>query len=198
MRSAIKSQQREVIRLLLQDKRLNLSVANSDDKTPFGVALATRDEDTARAILDCHAGAAEECNSRGMTFLHSAVVASDVESVQFLLSVGANVNTPVRDPSQRTALALAVTAGNARIVDLLLRARANHSIPEPSSKLTPLHVAANLGLLEIVELLVKAGVPRDAARRRVTTCRLRRECWRRSGRDQPARGDQGRPRSGGG
>lgn len=154
---SISAKHAEVTQALLQDKQINLSLVNNEDRTVFGVALANKDEDIAKAILEHHKGAAEETNSRGMTFLHTAVSAGDVDSVHFLLQVGVNVNTPVRDPSQRTALSLAVTNGHVQIVDMLLRARANYAIPEPSSKWTPLHLAAALGHVEIVDCLVKAG-----------------------------------------
>ena len=157
------SKQRECIQLLLQEKSINLSLADKEDRTCFGVALLNKDQETAKAILKCYKNAAEETNSRGMTFLHTAVSGNDVETVKFLLSVGVNLNTPVSDPSQRTALALAVTNGSTVIVELLLKARADFSVTDPLSRWTPLHVAASTGHVEIVELLIKAGADVNAA-----------------------------------
>ena len=72
--------------------------------------------------------------------------------------MGVNINSPVRDPSQRTALALAVVANNLRIAEMLLKGGADHAIRDPSNKSTTLHIAATLGHAELVDLLTKAGL----------------------------------------
>lgn len=58
----------------------------------------------------------------------------------------------------KTALHLAVSGGHTRVVELLLRLKAD---PEAVSKdFTSLHIAAKLGLLEITKLLIKASEKR--------------------------------------
>lgn len=55
-------------------------------------------------------------DNKGRNFLHIAVQNSDIESVLFLISVQANVNSRVQDASKLTPLHLAVQAGSEIIV----------------------------------------------------------------------------------
>lgn len=50
-------------------------------------------------------------DSKGRNFLHLAVLAEDVESVIFLLSVKAEVNSKIQDATLLTPLHLAIRAG---------------------------------------------------------------------------------------
>lgn len=63
-------------------------------------------------------------DNKGRNFLHVAVQNSDIESVLFLISVQANVNSRVQDASKLTPLHLAVQAGSEIIVRNLV------SVPE--------------------------------------------------------------------
>lgn len=55
-------------------------------------------------------------DNKGRNFLHVAVQNSDIESVLFLISVQANVNSRVQDAAKLTPLHLAVQAGSEIIV----------------------------------------------------------------------------------
>lgn len=57
-----------------------------------------------------------QVDNKGRNFLHVAVQNSDIESVLFLISVHANVNSRVQDASKLTPLHLAVQAGSEIIV----------------------------------------------------------------------------------
>lgn len=57
-----------------------------------------------------------QVDNKGRNFLHVAVQASDIESVLFLISVQANVNSRVQDAAKLTPLHLAVQAGSEIIV----------------------------------------------------------------------------------
>ena len=92
-----------------------------------------------------------------MTYLHLAINADDLESVQFLIQVGANVNTQVADATKRTPLALAVTRGSVPITSALLGAGADARVTDVNNRWSVLHVAASLGFVNIVELLLRAG-----------------------------------------
>lgn len=63
-------------------------------------------------------------DNKGRNFLHVAVQSSDIESVLFLISVQANVNSRVQDASKLTPLHLAVQAGSEIIVRNLVSATA--------------------------------------------------------------------------
>lgn len=58
----------------------------------------------------------KKVDNKGRNFLHSAVQNSDIESVLFLISVQANVNSRVQDSAKLTPLHLAVQAGSEIIV----------------------------------------------------------------------------------
>ena len=55
-------------------------------------------------------------DNRGRNFLHTAIQQSDIESVLFLISVRANVNSRVQDSQQLAPLHLAVNVGSEIIV----------------------------------------------------------------------------------
>lgn len=63
-----------------------------------------------------------QVDNKGRNFLHVAVQNSDIESVLFLISVQANVNSRVQDASKLTPLHLAVQAGSEIIVRNLVSA----------------------------------------------------------------------------
>lgn len=60
-------------------------------------------------------------DNKGRNFLHVAVQNSDIESVLFLISVQANVNSRVQDAAKVTPLHLAVQAGSEIIVRNLVK-----------------------------------------------------------------------------
>lgn len=62
-----------------------------------------------------------QVDNKGRNFLHVAVQNSDIESVLFLISVKANVNSRVQDAAKLTPLHLAVQAGSEIIVRNLVR-----------------------------------------------------------------------------
>lgn len=57
-----------------------------------------------------------QVDSKGRNFLHTAIQKVDIESVLFLLSVNANVNSRTQDSQNLTALHLAVLTGSEIIV----------------------------------------------------------------------------------
>lgn len=63
----------------------------------------------------------DQVDNKGRNFLHVAVQNSDIESVLFLISVQANVNSRVQDAAKLTPLHLAVQAGSEIIVRNLVR-----------------------------------------------------------------------------
>lgn len=57
-----------------------------------------------------------QVDNKGFNFLHTAIQKSDIESVLFLMSVQANVNSPTQDSKKLMPLHLAVMAGSEMIV----------------------------------------------------------------------------------
>ena len=65
---------------------------------------------------------------KGRNFLHVAVQKADLEAVLFLLSLGVNVNSRVRDSTQMAPLHLAVVSGNEMIVRNLVRSASVNNV----------------------------------------------------------------------
>ncbi|XP_029654379.2 rabankyrin-5, partial [Octopus sinensis] len=107
---AIQNQHAVIISLLLAHPNLNLSLKNKQGLSPFAVAMTTKDNKAAQAILNREPTAAEQTDNKGRNFLHTAIMNGDIESVLFLISVHADVNSRVQDTQQYTPLHLAVLA----------------------------------------------------------------------------------------
>ncbi|XP_059970168.1 rabankyrin-5-like [Mesoplodon densirostris] len=109
---AISSQHGIIIQLLISHPDIHLHVRDRQGLTPFACAMTYKNNKVAEAILKRESRAAEPVDSKGWNFLHVAVQNSDIESVLFLISVQANVNSRVQDASQLTPLHLAFQAGS--------------------------------------------------------------------------------------
>lgn len=78
------------------------------------------------------------------------------ETAEYLIKAGAVVNSPSRNPLNATPIQLAVSAGHANIVQLLLQHNANPNTRE-NNGLTPLHTAAKNGDTQIIRSLLFNG-----------------------------------------
>jgi ankyrin repeat protein len=90
----------------------------------------------------------------GMTALHWAVRADDVETTQLLIRTGANAGAANRYGV--TPLSLAATNGNAVITRALIKAGANANAIGPDGE-TVLMIAARAGNADVVSALVSGG-----------------------------------------
>ncbi|KAJ8783812.1 hypothetical protein J1605_008855 [Eschrichtius robustus] len=113
---AISNQHGVIIQLLISHPDIHLNVRDRQGLTPFACAMTYKNNKAAEAILKRESGAAEQVDNKGRNFLHVAVQNSDIESVLFLISVQAHVNSRVQDASKLTPLHLAVQAGSEIIV----------------------------------------------------------------------------------
>jgi ankyrin repeat protein len=107
-------------------------------------------------------GAVNNADSEDSTPLHYAIKKQNLEAVQLLVQLGANVNVPTTNASWKnfTPLHRAVCSGNEKIVHCLLEHGAyvdvraiNNNVP--LKELTPLYCAILGGYLKIVELLIR-------------------------------------------
>ena len=96
----------------------------------------------------------------GMTALHWAAEAGDVEMVGMLLYAGANLQGVTRLGAY-TPLHLASKAGKDRVVARLLEAGADPSAYTTTGEVTPLHFAAASGSVATVEALLDHGAEVD-------------------------------------
>nr|XP_033777072.1 LOW QUALITY PROTEIN: rabankyrin-5 [Geotrypetes seraphini] len=154
---AISNQHRVIIQLLISHSEIKLNVRDRQGMTPFACAMTYKNNKAAEAILKREPGAAEQMDNKGRNFLHVAVQKSDIESVLFLISVQANVNSRVQDASKLTPLHLAVQAGSEIIVRNLLLAGAKVN-ELTKHRQTALHLAAQQDLPTICSVLLENGV----------------------------------------
>ncbi|XP_041096935.1 rabankyrin-5 [Polyodon spathula] len=154
---AISNQHNVIIQLLISHPDIRLNMRDRQGMTPFACAMTFKNNKAAEAILKREAGAAEQVDNKGRNFLHVAVQNSDIESVLFLISVQANVNSRVQDAAKQTPLHLAVQAGSEIIVRNLLLAGAK--VTELTKhRQTALHLAAQQDLPTICSVLLENAV----------------------------------------
>uniref|UniRef100_H3CT21 Ankyrin repeat and FYVE domain containing 1 n=1 Tax=Tetraodon nigroviridis TaxID=99883 RepID=H3CT21_TETNG len=154
---AISNQHSVIIQLLISHPDIRLNIRDRQGMTPFACAMTHKNNKAAEAIIKREPGAAEQVDNKGRNFLHVAVQNSDIESVLFLISVQANVNSRVQDAAKLTPLHLAVQAGSEIIVRNLLLAGAK--INELTKhRQTALHLAAQQDLATICSVLLENGV----------------------------------------
>ncbi|XP_062341098.1 rabankyrin-5 isoform X1 [Osmerus eperlanus] len=154
---AISNQHGVIIQLLISHPDIRLNVRDRQGMTPFACAMTHKNNKAAEAILKREPGAAEQGDNKGRNFLHVAVQNSDIESVLFLISVQANVNSRVQDAAKLTPLHLAVQAGSEIIVRNLLLAGAKVN-EVTKHRQTALHLAAQQDLATICSVLLENGV----------------------------------------
>src|SRR5437763_7083131 len=134
---------------------VSLSAANSSTLVE---AVKAGDRAAVRTLLTRSTVNAPEAD--GMTALHWAVRADDVETAQLLIRAGANVSAANRYGI--TPLSLAAMNGNAVIARALLNAGANANAIGPDGE-TVLMIAARSGSGDVVKALLERGVNPNVA-----------------------------------
>ena len=124
-------------------------------ESPVADAAMKGDIEAVWALLKDGADA-NAAQGDGMTALHWAAEAGDVEMVGMLLYAGANVEGVTR-LGDYTPLHLASKAGRERVVAKLLEAGADRSARTTTGEFTPLHFAAASGSAASVEVLLSHG-----------------------------------------
>lgn len=158
---AIINQHPKIISLVLSCKAVDLSLRDKKGQTPFTIAMLTKNNKAAEAILKIEPRAAEQFNNKGLSFLHTAVQKSDIESVLFLLSIHVDINSRTNDSSRLTPLHLAVQTSSEIIIRNLILAGANVN-DLTLQKQNALHLAAGLDRASICSILLENGIDYDA------------------------------------
>lgn len=103
----------------------------------------------------------ESCDLQGQTLLHIAIAHGRPDIVQLLLEFKPNVELESRT-SGSTPLEAAAAAGEALIVELLLAHKAKtERTGSSSASMSPIHLAARNGHLEVLRLLLVKGANPD-------------------------------------
>ncbi len=137
---------------------LATGVADAGDPGSLADAAMNGEIDTMRALLKAGADV-NAPGAFGTPALHWRVRVDDLAGTALLLKAGADVNAATERGV--TALSLAIENGNPKMVEVLLKARADSGRPDAAHE-TPLMRAAAVGVLPVVQLLLKHGAAVDA------------------------------------
>jgi ankyrin repeat protein len=153
---AIEAGHLEIVRFLLK-QGAKIDMSRSDKSTPCHIAAATGNVEVLRLLLG--RGEKGPClkalNDQGSTPLHLAAAGGHAKAVDYLLSVGAPVNS--RRSYGNTPMHYAVINGHSDVVDLLLKGKAdiNHYNNRGSSVL---HFASSRGHIDLVQKFCELGM----------------------------------------
>ncbi len=125
-------------------------------------ASATGQTERVRELVKQDASLANAFSSDGFTPLGLAVFFGHRQTVETLLTAGAEVNTASREAMKVTPLHSAAAAGEVAIARLLIAHGANVNAGQAESGFTPLHEAAANGDLEFATLLLEHGAKINA------------------------------------
>jgi len=154
---AIENGQQGIINLLLGCPGIDLTSRDKAGLSPFSAAMTFKNNTAARVILELEPGAAEQPDSRGKNFLHTAILKGDLESLLFLISINVNVHSKTTDSNKLAPLLLAVQVGNEMMVRNLLLAGAATQERTLAGQ-TGLHLAAEADSGEIASVLLNNGM----------------------------------------
>jgi len=153
---AITSHNPIVTRLLLSHPELNLMLKDRMGQTAFAVAMNAKDNEAASAILSREPSTAEEFDSRGRNYLHTAILNTDVDGVLFLIGIEVDTNSSIQDGTLRTPLHLSIPSGSEVIVRHLIWSGANVNAADKSRR-TPMHIAAIEDKANLISVLLQSG-----------------------------------------
>ncbi|RHZ56270.1 uncharacterized protein CDV56_104947 [Aspergillus thermomutatus] len=142
-------------RLICSTGRADFSIDTVGRKTPLMRAVENRNRSLLVAVLKLGANPNERCDLAVNSPLGGAVKLKRADMVRLLLEHGADPNM-VR-PNPRPPLCEAVMAGSYAIAQQLLSAGANTELADRGSGMTALHLAASLGRIQFVRLLLREG-----------------------------------------
>jgi len=125
-------------------------------------ASATGQTERVRGLVKKDASLANAFSSDGFTPLGLAVFFGHRQTVETLLSAGAEVNTASREAMKVTPLHSAAAAREVVIARLLITHGANVNAEQAESGFTPLHEAAANGDIEFATLLLEHGAKINA------------------------------------
>ena len=148
--------------MLLDQPGLDLCTRDKSGLTPFATAMSMKNNKAAQKILQLEPQAAEQFDTRGRNFLHTAILKGDLESVLFLIGIQANVHSRTQDQHSLTPLLLAVQKGHAMMVRNLILAGASVHDKTPSQQ-TALQLAAETNLAEVCSILLSEGIDFSSA-----------------------------------
>ena len=147
----------DMVRLLLEN-HADINLRNDSGKTASTIAFSRGYKDIASLLDRDNDKKQHRATKLLLQELKHASYYGDLDheiaAVENAIQEGANVNQP--DDKGRTPLYLAASAGQLKIMSMLIGANANVNLPAISGD-TPLYIAALKGHLESARLLIEAG-----------------------------------------
>ncbi|XP_065224861.1 uncharacterized protein LOC135848789 [Planococcus citri] len=149
---------------LLIKKKARINIENEAGQTPLFVAAGNGHVDICELLIAQNKSIVDFRNHRGLTSLHFAASGGHVNVINFLIKNGAYVNT--RDESGFTPLHTAILRSNKNLVKFLIENGAMVDTSQSSeysslfhntSVISPLFLAVEAGLEDIVEILIANG-----------------------------------------
>jgi ankyrin repeat protein len=141
----------DAIRLLLAFPKIRCNGRNAAGRMPLHLAIERGQLNAVSALIACPAVDANLTTKDGVTLLH---MAGGVRMVELLLT-RADLRVDTRGGNGETVLHKAVTAGKVDIVTLLVGSGRVDVNALDRCGWTPLHLAAQFGMREIVEVLLE-------------------------------------------
>ncbi|XP_046375109.2 E3 ubiquitin-protein ligase MIB2-like [Haliotis rufescens] len=141
LHDAITSQDKDLVKVILQCRNINLQLCNTQGLNPFHLACRSLsgDVEVPRQLIQKDGGVVNSIIRQGqLSPLHIAVVNEFVGLAGLLISADAKVNAC--DENGKTPLHLAVHRGNMELVALLTESNADLNIRDSDGN-TPLHAA---------------------------------------------------------
>lgn len=144
--------QYEIVKILLK-RGTSVDIHDSDGRTPLHFAAYNGCVKIVDELLEHGADPNKWDSSKKFTALHCAAAVGKVSCIRSLIKYGANVNAGL---TGKSPLHYAVLCNACDCVETLLKAKALPNNPQVYTE-TPLHVAASLGSIKNVELLLAYG-----------------------------------------
>ncbi|PRQ41797.1 putative ankyrin repeat-containing domain, acetyltransferase A, auxiliary subunit [Rosa chinensis] len=181
---AAREGQSEMCKYLLEELKLDVDTKDEDGDTPLIHAARLGHTDTAKLLLEYGANPSI-ASDLGATALHHSAGLGNIELLRYLISKGVDVNSQsdagspliwaaghdqpdavkvllehhanpnTESDDDITPLLSSVAAGSLACLELLIQAGAKVNMSAGGA--TPLHIAADIGNLEIIKCLLKAG-----------------------------------------
>jgi ankyrin repeat protein len=156
LREAVKSQNHEIVRIIIDSNSLMRTITKEDVET-FIIAIKNKDYLTISELLRDEKFKINILQNNG-NILHDAIIMRDVGLIRTLLDNGFDINKVREDGN--TPLCLAIESGDSNVVRLLLAKDANLSKPGFEGR-PPLLVAILEKNVEMFNILLEKGAKLD-------------------------------------
>jgi len=158
--NAVKSSNfKEVDKIIKKDRTVNINYADENRITPLIHASSVGNVEIVKRLLKARPDLNVVGNiyfERGMTALHVAIMNMHPEVAKLLITAGADVNA-LDEKYEETPLHGVCYRGYPEIAQMLIN-RGAHADQKNNIGNVPLGTAANYGHIEIINILLRAGV----------------------------------------